>query len=83
MDFTERVANDADRAEDQLENIQNEQSTQKALVMPFIKALGYDVYDLNEVVPEFTADFAEQKGEKVDHAEHPRRTVRYYEEGTR
>jgi hypothetical protein len=68
MDFAERVDHVADRAEDQLENIQNEQSTQQALVIPFIKALGYDVYDLNEVVPEFTADFAEQKGEKVDYA---------------
>jgi len=68
MDFVEKVDSVADRAEDQLDNIRNEQSTKQALVIPFIKALGYDVYDLNEVVPEFTADFAEQKGEKVDYA---------------
>jgi len=68
MDFAEKIENVADRAEDQLDHIRNEQSTKQALVIPFIKALGYDVYDLAEVVPEFTADFAEQKGEKVDYA---------------
>jgi hypothetical protein len=68
MDFIERIESVADRAEDQLDRIENEQSTKQALIIPFIKALGYDVYDLNEVVPEFTADFAEKKGEKVDYA---------------
>jgi hypothetical protein len=68
MDFAEKIDNVADRAGDQLERIRNEESTKQALVIPFIKALGYDVYDLSEVVPEFTADFAEQKGEKVDYA---------------
>ncbi len=68
MDFAEKIDNVADRAEDQLDRIRNEESTKQALVIPFIKALGYDVYDLSEVVPEFTADFAEKKGEKVDYA---------------
>ena len=35
---------------------------------PFIKLLGYDVSDLTEVVPEFTADFGTKQGEKVDYA---------------
>lgn len=68
MDFVETIDQVADRAEDQLDRIRNEESTKQALVIPFIKALGYDVYDLGEVVPEFTADFAEKKGEKVDYA---------------
>lgn len=68
MDFIEKVDNVADRAEDQLDRIETEEATKQALVIPFIKALGYDVYNLNEVVPEFTADFADQKGEKVDYA---------------
>lgn len=68
MDFVEKIDQVADRAEDQLDRIRNEESTKQALVIPFIKALGYDVYDLGEVVPEFTADFAEKKGEKVDYA---------------
>jgi hypothetical protein len=68
MDLTEEIDQVANRAEDQVEHIQNEESTKHALVIPFIKALGYDPYDLQEVIPEFTADFAEQKGEKVDYA---------------
>lgn len=36
--------------------------------MPFINALGYDVFDPTEVVPEFTADVGTKKGEKVDYA---------------
>src|SRR5437763_11879596 len=36
--------------------------------MPFISALGYDVFDPAEVVPEFIADVGIKKGEKVDYA---------------
>ena len=68
MDLTEEIDQVASRADDQVEHIQNEESTKHALIIPFIKALGYDPYDLEEVVPEFTADFAEKKGEKVDYA---------------
>jgi hypothetical protein len=34
--------------------------------MPFIAALGYDVFNPLEVVPEYTADIGIKKGEKVD-----------------
>jgi hypothetical protein len=36
--------------------------------MPFISALGYNVFDPIEVIPEFTADIGTKKGEKVDYA---------------
>jgi predicted type IV restriction endonuclease len=36
--------------------------------MPFIQALGYDVFNPMEVVPEFVADIGIKKGEKVDYA---------------
>jgi len=36
--------------------------------MPFIQALGYDVFNPLEVVPELTADVGTKKGEKVDYA---------------
>lgn len=39
-----------------------------AFVMPFLQSLGYNVFDPNEVVPEFTADVGIKKGEKVDYA---------------
>jgi len=36
--------------------------------MPFITILGYNVFDPNEVNPEFVADVGTKKGEKVDYA---------------
>lgn len=51
-----------------LDLLQTEEATKHALVMPFIQALGYDVFDPNEVVPELTADTGIKKGEKVDYA---------------
>jgi hypothetical protein len=45
-----------------------EEAAKTALVMPFLQALGYDVFDPSEVVPEFTADVGIKKGEKVDYA---------------
>ena len=68
MDFVERLEQVANRADDQLERIESEEATKHALVIPFIKALGYDPYNLEEVVPEFTADYGEKEGEKVDYA---------------
>lgn len=45
-----------------------EEATKNALVMPFLQALGYDVFNPSVVVPEFTADHGIKKGEKVDYA---------------
>jgi hypothetical protein len=36
--------------------------------MPLLQALGFDVFSLTEVVPEFVADVGTKKGEKVDYA---------------
>ncbi len=49
-------------------NLQTEEATKNALVMPFIAALGYNVFDPTEVIPEFTADVGVKKAEKVDYA---------------
>ena len=48
--------------------IQTEEATKNALIMPLIGALGYNVFDPSEVVPEFTADVGSKRGEKVDYA---------------
>lgn len=50
------------------EKILTEEATKHSFVMPFLSALGYDVFDPNMVVPEFTADIGTKKGEKVDYA---------------
>lgn len=39
-----------------------------SLVVPFLRELGFDPFDPDVVVPEFTADVGTKKGEKVDYA---------------
>lgn len=70
MDLELKLALDpiADRARKQLDHLQTEAATSTALVLPFLAALGYDVFDPTEIVPEFSADFGGKKGEKVDYA---------------
>ena len=50
------------------DQIHTEEATKTALVMPMLRALGYDVFDPDVVVPEFVADVGIKKGEKVDYA---------------
>lgn len=53
--------------------IKGEEATKQALILPFLQALGYDVYDPTETQPEYVADFAKKRGgvmEKVDYALH-------------
>lgn len=69
MDFNERLQALADRIPQIQENLQTEEATKNALVLPFLHSvLGYDVFNPNEVVPEYTADTPNKKGEKVDYA---------------
>ncbi len=51
-----------------LNTLQNEEATKTSLILPFIKAMGYDIFNPNIVNPEFTADVGIKKGEKVDYA---------------
>ncbi|HHL33064.1 MAG TPA: restriction endonuclease [Desulfobulbaceae bacterium] len=67
MDFVDRLKELASRIRKQVDNIQTEEATKTAFVMPFIQTLGYDVFDPTEVIPEFTADVGSKKGEKVDY----------------
>ncbi len=55
------------RLKDQIDDL-SEESTKTTLIMPFFQMLGYDVFDSNEFLPEFTCDVATKKGEKVDYA---------------
>ncbi|WP_246132992.1 type I restriction endonuclease [Paracoccus aurantiacus] len=47
---------------------ETEEATKTAVILPFLQALGFDVFDLDEVVPEYIADVGIKKGEKVDFA---------------
>jgi hypothetical protein len=68
MDFIEVLQTISSKINKQKNLIQTEEATKNAFVMPFIAALGYDVFDPAEVVPEFIADVGIKKGEKVDYA---------------
>ncbi|MBE9117036.1 type I restriction enzyme HsdR N-terminal domain-containing protein [Lusitaniella coriacea LEGE 07157] len=68
MSFDEKFAALVQRLPSLRGNLQTEEATKNALVMPFILALGYDIFNPKEVVPEFTADVGIKKGEKVDYA---------------
>ena len=68
MDFIDEIKALAARIPDILQFIQTEEATKTALVMPFVRALGYDTENPREVVPEFIADVGDRKGEKVDYA---------------
>ncbi len=67
-DFKVKIAQLADRVNSLKTQIQTEEATKNAFIMPFIQLLGYDVFNPLEVVPEFTADLGLKKGEKVDYA---------------
>lgn len=68
MDFSDRIRELATRIPRQMEHIQTEEATKNAFIMPFIAALGYDVFNPLEVTPELNADIGIKKGEKVDYA---------------
>lgn len=68
MDLIDKMREISNQAPRQLEYIKTEEATKNAFVMPFIQALGYNVFDPTEVVPEFTADIGTKKNEKVDYA---------------
>ena len=68
MDLIDRLKELSARKSKQIDHLQTEEATKTALVMPLIQALGYNVFNPTEVVPEFTADVGTKKGEKVDYA---------------
>lgn len=71
MAFLDDVAHLSEQITKRLPHVNGEEATKQALILPFLTALGYDIYDPTEVRPEFIADFAKKKAgqfEKVDYA---------------
>jgi len=68
VDFSDQIQALSAKLAKQFDHLDTEEATKNALVMPFISALGYNVFDPTEVVPEYTADVGTKKGEKVDYA---------------
>lgn len=68
MDFIDQLKQFAKRVSSLKDTIQTEEATKTAIIMPFFSMLGYDVFNPQEFIPEFTADVGIKKGEKVDYA---------------
>jgi len=68
MDFKDSIKQIAERVEKLKDNLQTEEATKNALIMPFISVLGYDVFNPLEVIPEMSCDIGTKKGEKIDYA---------------
>lgn len=68
MDFKDSVKQLAETVIALKDNVLTEEATKNAFVMPFINALGYNVFNPLEVIPEMTCDIAMKKGEKIDYA---------------
>ena len=54
MDFADLIRKLAKRVSRQQEHIRTEEAAKTSFVLPFISALGYDIHDPKEVIPELT-----------------------------
>lgn len=68
MDLIDRLEELAARIKRQIDQVKTEQAVKTAFVLPFIQALGYDIFNPAEVIPELTTDHGIKKGEKIDYA---------------
>lgn len=68
MDFIDEIRQFSKRVDSLKDNLTTEEATKTSLIMPFFALLGYDVFNPDEFVPEYTADVGIKKGEKVDYA---------------
>lgn len=67
MDFVDEIKLFSKKIEKLKDSIKTEEGTKTSIIMPFFSLLGYDVFNLNEFTPEFSANVGIQ-GEKVDYA---------------
>ncbi|MBS6884142.1 Uncharacterized conserved protein [uncultured Butyricicoccus sp.] len=68
MDFIDQVKQFSKRVDSLKDAVATEEATKTSLIMPFFSMLGYDIFNPQEFVPEYTADVGIKKGEKVDYA---------------
>ncbi len=68
MNFEEQLKNYVGKIIKMKDSVSTEEATKTSMIMPFFQLLGYDIFNPNEFIPEFTADVGIKKGEKVDYA---------------
>jgi hypothetical protein len=64
MELEARIGELSKVVREHREVLLTEEAAKTALVMPFLQALGYNVFNPGEVVPEFTCDVGTKKGGK-------------------
>lgn len=64
MDFSDQIKQFSARVDTLIGNILTEEATKTSLIMPFFSLLGYDIFNPQEFVPEYTADVGIKKGRK-------------------
>ena len=60
MNLKDNVLRLAERIKVQRDAVKTEEATKTSFIMPMIAALGYDIFDPFEVVPEMDCDLAKQ-----------------------
>lgn len=68
MEFKEQIKQLGEKVLKLRDQVQTEEATKSAFIMPFIQILGYDLFNPVEVVPEFVTDYGARNVEKVDYA---------------
>lgn len=68
MEFSNQIKSFSNSIDKRKGNVATEEATKTSLIMPFFQILGYDIFDPEEFIPEYTADVGIKKGEKVDYA---------------
>ena len=68
MSFLEKMRKLAEQICKRKDSVRGESQTKQSLIIPFIRTLGYDVDDPDEVDVEFRADVGVKRGERVDYA---------------
>lgn len=67
MDLKEKMIALAERVARQKSDVMTEEATKTSFSLPFLHALGYDIFNPSEVRPEADCDFGKKKGLKVDY----------------
>lgn len=68
MDFKDLLKQLSQKAVQYKDNLLTEEATKTALIMPFISALDYDVFNPMEVIPEMDCALVNKKSDKIDYA---------------
>lgn len=67
MDLKEKLQSIAERIAKSRDTVKTEEAAKTSFVLPFLQALGYDVFNPEEIIPESICDYGTKKGEKIDY----------------